>query len=165
MFLSKTVTIQLDQRFQKKLKARFGKYDFEVGILKNVPHKKAVYGSVKNFHGGPARRTGAKAKNTVRQVSHWFRQRTNYLRAPFHESRKNDDIIRFTKEFFKMAFGKSEPTRLRNLVQAIIRNPILRRDYGPNKMSTVRKKGFDRYGIDTGQLFKNITAKVTKKNV
>jgi hypothetical protein len=163
---SKSFTISLDQRFKNKLRGRFEQYDFDVGVLQNKPHKKAIYGSHKSFAGGPARRVGQAGKSkTVRGVSHWFRLRTNYLRAPFHESRRGDDIIKFTKEFFKYAFGRSQEKRLRNLMQAIVRNPILRREYGPNKMSTVRNKGFDRYGIDTGQLFKNITAKVNRKKV
>jgi hypothetical protein len=48
-------------------------------------------------------------------------------------------------------------------LQAIVRNPILRGDYGKNKKETIKRKGFDRYMIDTGQFFNSIIARVTKK--
>jgi hypothetical protein len=54
---------------------------------------------------------------------------------------------------------------MENLAQAIIRNPILRGDYGSNSALTRKIKGFDRFMFDTGQLFQSIKAKVLKRNV
>jgi hypothetical protein len=155
--------IELDRRFKNKAKGLFGKYEFEVGILENKAHKKALSKSkgLKDFHGGPARKIGAKPKLTVEEISRFFRKRGgkfNYLTTPFKN--RSSDIVNFAKEFFKFAFGKSEKQRALNYLQAIVRNPILRGDYGPNKRSTIRTKGFNRFGIDTGQLFQNIKARV-----
>lgn len=156
------ITIELDKRFKDKAKGMFGKYEFEVGVLKNGPHKNALPKSrgLKSFAGGPARRVSSKSGPTLEQVSKWNRKKTDYLRAPF--KKRSSDIIRFSQEFFRLVFGRSEPKRAVNLLQAIVRNPILRGDYGSNKTSTIRKKGFDRYMIDTAQLFKNITARLKK---
>jgi hypothetical protein len=65
-------------------------------------------------------------------------------------------------EILKLGFGRSEMKRVQNLLQAVIRNPILRGDYGRNAMSTARNKGFNRLFIDTGQFFRAIKAKVTR---
>lgn len=49
--------------------------------------------------------------------------------------------------------------KLENVCKAIIRNPIIRKEYGPNAESTAAKKEFDHYGVNTGTLMKNIEAK------
>lgn len=157
------VSLKLDQRFRDKAKGRFEKYEFEVGVLKNAPHKKAYPKSkgLKTFAGGPARKTSPKiSKVTIADVSRFNRRKTDYLRAPF--KKRTSDIIRFSSEFFKLAFGRSTDQRVVNYLQAIVRNPILRGDYKNNKRSTVKKKGFNRYMIDTAQLFRSITARVKK---
>jgi hypothetical protein len=53
---------------------------------------------------------------------------------------------------------------LTNAIQAIVRNPILRGDYGRNNLFTQKVKGFNRLMIDTGQFFNNIKARVFKRN-
>ncbi len=50
--------------------------------------------------------------------------------------------------------------RCENLLQAIVRNPILRGEYGKQGRSTTRTKGFYSPMIDTAQLFKSIKASV-----
>ena len=85
----------------------------------------------------------------------------NYLAKPFEK--KSSDIVRFSREFLKLAFGKSQKKRCENLLQAIVRNPMLRGDYGPNSELTQKIKGFDRATIDTAQLFKSIRAFCTVK--
>ncbi len=157
--------LELDKRFKDKAKGRFGKYEFEVGVLQNGPHKKprSRKAGFKSFSGGPARKTGAGTNGTLNEISKLNRVKKNYLLAPF--KKKSSEIIKFSREFFKMCFGKTEPKRAVNFLQAIVRNPILRGDYGPNRATTVKIKGFDRYMIDTGQLFKAIMARVKIKNV
>lgn len=49
--------------------------------------------------------------------------------------------------------------RLENACRSIVRNPMLRREYGDNAESTAKAKGFDHWGINTGTLFKAIEAK------
>jgi hypothetical protein len=95
---------------------------------------------------------------SISQVSKENRERLgfNYLQRPFKD--RSSEIVKFTREFFKLAFGKSEKKRAENLLQAVVRNPMLRGDYGPNAPLTKKIKGFDRAMIDTAQLFKAIKA-------
>lgn len=154
----------LDKRFQKKVQGIFGKYHFEVGVLEDGPHKlparkvngKSPRGS---YAGGPVRRKSSRTDGTtIAEVSEANRERLgfNYLIEPFEV--RSSDIIKFTKEFFRLAFGRSEKKRAENLLQAIVRNPILRGDYGGNSEAAQKRKGFDRNMIDTAQLFKALKA-------
>jgi len=159
--------IQLDKRFQNRVKGVFEKYSFEVGILEDKIHKlpkKGVRGLkgqdvISSYAGGPVRKTSTnESVLNVSDVSKANRDRLriNYLTAPF--KKKSSDIIKFSNEFFKLAFGRSEKKRCENLLQAIVRNPILRGEYGSNSEITQKIKGFDRGMIDTAQLFKSIKA-------
>ncbi len=161
--------IELDKRFKDKLKGRFGKYSLEVGVIEDGDYKKPKRGVpglkgqeiISVYAGGPIRqKTRQSSGQTISDVSKANRERLgfNYLSKPF--KKRTEDIIKFTDRFFKMAFGKSEPKRLENLLQAIVRNPILRGDYGHNSAKTKKIKGFDRYMFDTAQLFKAIKARV-----
>lgn len=155
------ITIKLDKRFAKQAKGVFEKYAFQVGILQDAPHKLPGKG-LKSYAGGPARKTSNKPSGmTISQVSEDLRKKTgiNLYTAPF-SSKKNKDILDFVKEFMQVCTGKSQPKRAENLLQAIVRNPILRGDYGRNTPITAKIKGFNRYLIDTAQFFKAITAKV-----
>lgn len=154
--------------FGQILKGKIEPYGFQVGILKDGPHKnpKSKKKGLKTFAGGPARKIGSKSDGTISEVSAEVRKRAgfNYLRKPFNN--KNDDAVKMLKTFFQLVFADSEGSkrkRLENLLQAIVRNPILRGTYGRNRRLTADIKGFNRKFIDTGQFFKAITAKVTKK--
>lgn len=164
--------IKLSPGFAKRVRGKFEKYQFEVGILEDKVHREAARGQrglkgedvLTEYAGGPARKATRKSSGmSVAQVSESFRKHlgVNYLVAPFKE--RSAEIIKFTEQFFKYAFGKSTERRLTNLLQAIVRNPILRGDYGHNSALTKRIKGFDRLGIDTAQLFKGIKARVVRK--
>jgi hypothetical protein len=156
----------LDKKFAKKLQGRFGKYNFEVGILDDGVYKTPKKGErgkkgqdvLSNYAGGPVRKKGPASDKMISDVSKENRDRLgfNYLSEPFKH--KSTDIIKFTKEFFKLAFGRSEKRRCENLLQAIVRNPILRGEYGENSELTQKVKGFNRPMIDTAQLFKAIKA-------
>lgn len=164
--------IKLDKRFKKNVQGLFGNYTFEVGVLEDKPHKKAAIGQrglhgedvLSNYASGPIRKTTSEESGlAISDVSKAMRDRLgfNYLTKPFEK--KSDDIIKFSNEFFKLVFGRSQKKRCENLLQAIVRNPMLRGDYGVNSELTKKIKGFDRYFIDTAQLFKAITAKCTVK--
>lgn len=157
--------LTLDKRFRKKLQGRIEGYDFQIGVLKDKAYKLPMRdASLGSYAGGPVRkRSPNKSGLTISQVSQENRERLgiNYLSAPF-KSKKNKDILRFLGVFFKVVTGRSKPKRLENLLQAVVRNPILRGDYGPNARVTKRIKGFDRAMIDTGQLFRAIVSSVKK---
>ncbi len=166
--------LKLDDRFKKTAKGMFEKYNFVVGILEDKAHKnpkRGVHGLkgqeiINIYAGGPVRQMSTTpGPLSVSEVSESFRKNTgiNYLTEPF--KKRDDKIIKFANEFLKLCFGKSTRKRVENLLQAIVRNPILRGDYGHNSRLTRKIKGFDRLGIDTGQLFKNIKASVRTKRV
>lgn len=159
--------LRLEKGLKERLAGKFGRYDFQVGILEDGPHKVPRRGArgqkgqdvLGTYAGGPVRKKSSKVGPlTIAQVSEANRSRmdVNYLTEPFKN--KSSDIIQFTRTFFRLAFGKSEKKRAENLLQAIVRNPILRGEYGTNAALTKRIKGFDRFLIDTGQFFKAIRA-------
>lgn len=159
--------LKLSKGFQQRVEGMFGKYQFEVGILEDGPHYEPRRGArglkgqdvITNYAGGPVRKKSRKVGPlTIAQVSQANRERLgfNYLTEPF--KKKSSDIIKFTNEFFRVVFGKSQKRRAENLLQAVVRNPILRGDYGGNSALTKKIKGFDRKMIDTAQLFKAIKA-------
>ncbi len=158
--------IRLDGRFRKQAKGTFEKYEFYVGVLEDRPHKEPGSG-LKSYAGGPARKVSNQPSGkTISEVSEDLRKRTgiNIYTRPF-SSKQNADILAFTKGFFEFCAGRTQATRLENLLQAIVRNPILRGDYGRNTPVTAKIKGFNRFMIDTAQLFKGIIARVKVKRV
>jgi hypothetical protein len=169
--LSNEVEIKLNPKFRKKVEGMFGKYQFQVGILEDKPHflpKRGAPGKkgqdvLKRFAGGKARQQSRKDSGmTIAEVSEANRKRMriNYLTQPFKSRAKSQaDILKFTTEFFKLVFGRSQQKRCENLLQAIVRNPILREEYPKESAITQKIKGFSRPLIDTAQLFKAIRAR------
>ena len=147
------------------LKGKVEKYNFDVGIL----HDKAYLApapknrGLKTFAGGSARRVRAKSYGTIADVSRRVQRVTGVrvFRTPFRA--KSDDAVRMLKGFFDLVFNEGnalKKRRLENLLQAVVRNPILRGTYGRNKKVTADNKGFNRKFIDTAQFFKAIRARV-----
>lgn len=165
--------IKLNKKFKKNIQGKFGKYLFEVGVLEDKAYKKAKVGQrglkgqdvIGTYASGPVRKLSTTQSGmNISDVSKANRDRLgfNYLMKPFEK--RSDDIIKFSNEFFKLVFGRSQKKRAENLLQAIVRNPMLRGDYGKNSELTKKIKGFDRYMIDTAQLFKAIVARCTVKS-
>lgn len=162
----------LDSRFKKKVAGMFGKYEFEVGILDDAAYKKPRKGArgskgldvVTQYAGGPVRKKSREDSGlSIAEVARENRERLgiNFWTAPFEQ--QSSDIIKFSKEFFKVVFGYGSKKRAENLLQAIVRNPILRGEYGQNSELTQKIKGFNRPMIDTAQMFKAIKAKCKVK--
>lgn len=158
--------MRLDGRFQKQAIAAFGRHRFEVGIFDRSRHRNAG-SSIKGLAGGPARTVGRGSSGvTISDVSESVRAQTgiNYLTKPFQGAGKNRDIVRFANEALKFMLGHTKnDNRVRNLLQAIVRNPITRGDYGSNSAVTAARKGFNRLMIDTGQLFRAIKARIIRR--
>lgn len=163
--------LELGKSWGKKLQGRIERFDFEVGVFDDKPHMDPVVTGrfdppqLKNYAGGPVRRTSRqKGELSVGQVliENMKRLNINILQRPFQE--RNAPILKFTAEFLKMVTsGKSSIKRLENLLQAIVRNPILKQEYGANKPATADAKGFDRHLFDTGQMFRAIKARVKRR--
>jgi hypothetical protein len=156
--------LELGKGFAKRTQKLFDKYNIEVGILNDKPYRKPLKDETGIYAGGPVRKKSREIDGTISEVSEKFRTQSglNYLTEPF-KIPQNKDILKFTRSFFKGVFGRASLNQMQNLAQAIIRNPILRGDYGSNSAYTRAKKGFDRYMFDTGQLFQAIKAKVVRR--
>lgn len=162
--------IEVSKSFKKKLSKRIERYSFEVGVLTDKDHKaplgKGPDGKpqTRDYAGGPVRKQSrVSSGKTVGEIliDNMKRLGINLLSEPFQD--KNSDIIKFTEAFLRMATGqKISMKRIENLLQAIVRNPILKKKYGSNSPSATVEKGFDRHLFDTGQMFKNITAKAKR---
>lgn len=159
--------MQMSKGIQERIRGKFARYEMEVGILTDGIHRLPRRGArglkgqdvLSTYAGGPVRKTSrAAGPLTISEVSAANRERlgTNYLTEPFQKA--SSPIMRFATEFLKLALGKSQKRRVENLLQAIVRNPILRGEYGGNSALTRKIKGFSRSMIDTGQLFKAIKA-------
>ena len=156
--------VKLD--LKTELKKRIEKYQFEVGILSEKPRREPKLDdeTLGYYAGGPVRKLGpTRSEQSNSEVFLDVQERLgiDLLQDPFKSS-ANSNIVRFSNEFLKYCFGKSSDKRVENLLQAIVRNPILRGDYGGNTGITADAKGFDRLLFDTGQLFKSIKARILK---
>lgn len=161
--------IKLESNFKNNLKGEFGKYDFRVGILEDGPHKDARRGQRglggsdvrSSYAGGPVRKKSRHSSMTLYEVSEANMDRLgfNYLVEPFKKT--STDILKFARSFLRLLEGKDSKKRVENYLQAIVRNPILRGEYGPQSPLTTAIKGFNRPMIDTAQLFKSIKAIAT----
>lgn len=162
--------IELSKGFSKRLAGRIEQYEFEVGILEDKEYKLPLETpegqppQLKTYAGGPARkqtREGSGQMISDVLLGNMKRLNINILQRPFQET--SSAILKFTEAFLKMAVsGTVSEKRVVNLIQAIVRNPILRQEYGKNKSATADAKGFDRHLIDTGQTFQNIKARVKR---
>jgi hypothetical protein len=162
----------LEKTFKKRLEKRFSGWEFELGVLDDKPHKMAVGPQgfnddppTKNFAGGPARLISNEQSGfTTAQIFIMNQERigTDLLTAPF-KSKSSKDLIKFSREFLKLSFARAQPKRAINLLQAVIRNPILKQSYGVNELTTAGLKGFNRHLIDTGQMFKALKSRITKR--
>lgn len=170
-----SLKIELSKRWQNKLKRRFDKYEMEVGILKDVDYYLPQTGepgipaemrsTIGQFAGGPVRkRSNTKSGMKVSDIAEKIRteQKVDWLREPL-KNRSNRELQTLINTFFRFAFGRSTERRMENAVRALIRNPILRQDYGDNSPGTVARKGFNRYLFDTGQFFRSIKSRIIKK--
>lgn len=145
----------------KKMSKKIGIYKFEVGILNDEPKKLRKSGATKSFAGLTVSATGKSSqKVSLAEVAEYNDRRFKWLKKPFSIA-GNKEVLEVVKELSGQVFGKKATNnkRLENAVQAVIRNPILRGDYGGNAASTIKQKGFDKLGIATAQFFKNIKAK------
>lgn len=161
--------LELGQGWAKKLKGRVEKYNFEAGILSDKPHKEPIQHGVfespqlTNYAGGPARKLSRNISDKSTAdilVANSERLNIDLLRDPLKD--ESSDINKFTTAFLKYVTTEKNIKRVENLLQAVIRNPILRGDYGTNSGATARFKGFNRHLIDTGQMFKSIMVKAKR---
>lgn len=183
--MSITVEMKFKRPLSRQLKRAAENYPMAVGILPEdatrehfPPVQTGLFGidgvkangkKIENPYkafpaGGTARkidRTGG-ADGTIGGifVEAQEKNNVNLLTAPLDRPQSRD-IQNLLKQFFKILGDTKKPVRrLQNAVQALIRNPITRGDYGKNRRATAEAKGFDTLFVDTGQLFQAIKARV-----
>lgn len=159
------MNIKLGRSWGKKLAHQIEQYEFEVGVLADKPHRDPADPLQQgNYAGGPVLKAGRRAGELSTGqvlVENQKRLNINLLLRPFQE--KDAEILKFTKAFLQLVTKKNlSIKRIENLLQAIVRNPILKQEYGKNSAATADVKGFDRHLFATGQMFKAIRAKVKR---
>jgi len=164
------MNISFGNGWTKELKGRVEGFEFEVGILDDKPHRDPIETKLfespqlGNYAGGPVRQASRQVgPETTAQIfiNNQERMNIDLLGRPFRE--KNAEIIKFSNEFLKWVCKRGGSIRrVENLLQAIVRNPILNQEYGGNKAATADSKGFDRLLFDTGQMFKAIIARAKR---
>lgn len=163
--------LELGKSWMRKLEGRIERYEFEVGVLEDKPHKLPVETPrfsdpiLGSYNRGPVRKTTRENSGlSIGQVlvENMKRMNINVLQRPFQE--KSSEIMKFTEGFLKLALNRPGMNirRVENLLQAIVRNPIFRQEYGGNSSATADAKGFDRLLIDTGQTVKAIRARAKR---
>lgn len=160
------------QGLDKFISGQLDKYQFDVGILENKQHfaparklvgyknGKPVYEkSWYNYAGIKLLKAGNRLDGTLFGIARELDDAFKWLRKPFALS-TNKDLLAVINTIVDELNGKENKRRLINAIQAVVRNPILRGDYGRNSKKTAKEKGFNKLMMSTGQFFKNIKARL-----
>ena len=147
--------------FKEKLRHSIEGYEFEIGILANAPHYKAI-ADKSSYAGSDRRLVSRQSDKDMQTLGGELEGRYNWLSRPFTEWTR--DMYVFAEEYLRnLSAATFNVRRVENYAQAIVRNPILRGDYGTNTEFTARIKGFNHLLFDTAQFFKAIRARLIKK--
>ncbi len=159
----KALQFLAEERLTSFIGKRLGKYDVEVGVFedeKAAKWKKAR----KNFHGGPANKiAGRSDKTTIKEVFAKWNLRYQLLLAPLRAEGNKDVVEVIGRMIADLGTLGKQKKEFLNAVQALIRNSIMRGDYGENSRKWAKAKGFNRLLINTGEMFKAIKARFAKR--
>lgn len=160
---------KLDKRFKQRLVGRYERYTVEAGVLEDKPHRdpRPAKQGLGSLQGGPVRKMKQTSRGKISDVSENIRKvhGIDYLRIPV-ERRNSKDMKNFRKLLIELLQGKIRGySKVEAALRAVIRNPILNKQYGANSRLTRAIKTFNRKLIDTGQFFKAIKAKVRSGRV
>ncbi len=173
-----TLDIDLDFTDLEKQVEEFNSHHIRIGVLdKNKTARIADREKpLKSFQGKQASRvkTG-KAGRTELKLS----KLAEYMDARYgvfskaESNFQNQDVVRVTNQLLAL-FNAENPSsemirRIENAARALVRNPIMRKDFGSNAMATIKGgvgynghnvqgKGFDWPMVDTGTFFNSIRA-------
>jgi hypothetical protein len=143
------------------LQAELNGLEAEVGIIDDYQERGATTKTGRTVAGervlGLKGFSGATGKQRAQELD------ANYgiISTAFNRM-SNEDVIDITEQIGKAISEDSDDAdrrRYLNGLQAIVRNPIMRKEYGSNSPVTVKIKGFDWVGVMTGQFFDNIRAR------
>ena len=115
----------------------------------------------KNFPTGRALKIKSKSKTlTMKNLVKMLDKKYGFV-SDAAVNEKNADLILVMNELKQIFNGKVNPRRIENGAIALVRNQIMRKDFGDNKESTIKQKGFDQPLVRTGAMFKSIKARYT----
>lgn len=136
------------------------KYGVEVGILEDGPAAKWKK-EQKRYAGGPANKIAGKDKSTtLAAVFRKFDMAFNLLLGPWRKPDNKDVVMTVGQMMADLSVSGHRRQQFLNASQAVVRNPILRGDYGQNSREWAKRKGFNRLLINTATMFKNIKARM-----
>lgn len=150
------------QNLSKKLAFKLDKYQVQVGLLEDKKRKQPKFGEFKNYAGKTLLREGKVSNGaSLVEVAEYLDRRYKWLRKPFL-IKNNKEVVLVLNDIVKDMNGQDLKQRILNGFQAVVRNPILRGEYGHNKDKWAKKKGFNQLLMMTGQFFKNVKARFKK---
>ena len=150
----------------------FHRQSVEVGVLQ--PNKKGWHPDrtkgLKPFNGRKAAyvdQENTDNRPKLADLAVWLDQKFGIF-TDAEKRMKNRDLIKLMNEFaayFEQdgKLTKVQIMEIERTARALVRNPILRGDIGKNKPATIKAKGFDWAGVDTGTLFKNIRGRYSER--
>lgn len=145
--------LEAEVRAFEKTKIRVGVLDSSLRVKK--AKRKA---DLKNFHGSKASRAGKQTQLPMKKLAEYLDTRYGVFSSAA-KNFNNHDLNKITQELVKYFTSSGvNQRRLENAAIALVRNPIYRKDFGDNKASTQKSKGFDWPMVDTGRFFNSIEA-------
>jgi hypothetical protein len=151
------------KNLSKKLSYKLDKYEVEVGLLNDTIRKQPKFGEFKSYAGKILLREGKPSTGkTMVEVAESLDKRYKWLKDPFLRP-ENKEVVAVLNDIVRDMNGEDLQNRILNGFQAVVRNPILRGDYGINGTKWAKKKGFNTLLMMTGQFFKSVKARF--KNV
>lgn len=149
------------QSLPKMLFKQVSKYNAEIGILEDGPAAKWKK-EPKTLRGvGTVNRIAGNSKKTLREVMTVFNLKYNLLLAPFR-NKNNKEVLRVVDDIARDLKKGGNGNRVRNGLQAAVRNPISRKEYGDNSAKWAKAKGFNFLFVNTGRLFRSIKVRFIK---
>lgn len=146
----------------KILAVELDKYEVQVGLFEDKTRKKPKFGEFKSYAGKTLLREGKVSTGaSLIEVAEYLDKKHKWLRKPFLK-RSNKEVVLVLNDIVKDINGQDLKQRILNGFQAVVRNPILRGEYGKNTTPWAKKKGFNQPLMMTGQFFKNIKARFKK---
>lgn len=152
------------RNLSKKLAFKLQQYEVEVGLLADKQRRKPKFGQFKTYAGKTLLREGEMSNGaSLVEVAEYLDKKYKWLRKPFL-LKTNKEVVSVLNDIVKDMNGKDLKKRILNGFQAVVRNPILRGEYGLHSEKWAKKKGFNQLLMMTGQFFKSVNARF-KKNV
>lgn len=146
----------------KKIAFKLDKYEVQVGLLENKVRNKPKFGQFKSYAGKTLLREGGVSKGaSMVEVAEYLDKNYKWLRKPFL-LKNNKEVVAVINDIVKDMNGQDLKQRILNGFQAVVRNPILRGEYGFHSAKWAKKKGFNQLLMMTGQFFKNIKSRFIK---